>query len=92
MYVCVCNAVTESDVHGCLAHGARTARDVRAACGMQPGCGSCTKRLHAMVSQHRTASDLVDAMTGGPATPTLVPAFTLPDVAERRDTASPSAA
>jgi bacterioferritin-associated ferredoxin len=67
MYVCVCNAVTEDDVRGCMANGGcTTAREVKSACGMKPGCGSCTKRLHAMVSEYRTASELVDAMTGGP--------------------------
>ncbi|MDL4776101.1 MULTISPECIES: (2Fe-2S)-binding protein [Thermomonosporaceae] len=74
MYVCVCNAVTEDDVRDCLAHGgSRSAKDVKAACGMLPGCGSCTKRLHAMVSEHRTASELVDALTGGPAPLELAP-------------------
>ncbi|TDD80226.1 (2Fe-2S)-binding protein, partial [Actinomadura rubrisoli] len=62
MYVCICNAVTEDDVLGCMAGGACvTTRDVKAACGMKPGCGSCTKRLHAMVSAYRTASDFADA-------------------------------
>ncbi|WP_207400889.1 (2Fe-2S)-binding protein [Actinomadura roseirufa] len=74
MYVCICNAVTEDDVHGCMASGACvTAKDVRAACGMKPGCGNCTKRLHAMISEYRTASDLADALTGGPASLTAVP-------------------
>ncbi|WP_433328965.1 (2Fe-2S)-binding protein [Spirillospora sp. CA-294931] len=72
MYVCICNAVTEDDVRGCMTSGGcNTAKEVRAACGMQPGCGSCTKRLHAMVSEHRTASELVDALTGGPLSPVL---------------------
>jgi bacterioferritin-associated ferredoxin len=71
MYVCVCNAVTEDDVRGCMAGGACTPKEVRAACGMKPGCGSCTKRLYAMVSEHRTASELVDAITGGPASPVM---------------------
>ncbi|MQY07310.1 (2Fe-2S)-binding protein [Actinomadura macrotermitis] len=67
MYVCVCNAVTEDDVRGCLASGAcSTAKDVKEACGMKPGCGSCTKRLYGLVSEYKTASELADAMTGGP--------------------------
>ncbi|MFC6887336.1 MULTISPECIES: (2Fe-2S)-binding protein [Actinomadura] len=75
MYVCICNAVTEDDVRGCMAHGGcRTAKEVKAACGMSPGCGSCTRRLHAMVSEYRTASELVDALTGGPASLELAPA------------------
>ncbi|MFD0685416.1 (2Fe-2S)-binding protein [Actinomadura fibrosa] len=74
MYVCICNAVTEDDVHGCMASGAcATVRDVKAACGMKPGCGSCTRRLHAMVSEYRTASELADALTGGPLPLTVIP-------------------
>ncbi|MDL4814730.1 (2Fe-2S)-binding protein [Actinomadura opuntiae] len=74
MYVCVCNAITEDDVHGCLAGGGcGTAKEVKAACGFKPGCGSCTKRLHAMVSEYRTASELADALTGGPMPLAAVP-------------------
>lgn len=101
MYVCICHAVTEDDVHGCMASGACvTARDVKQACGMKPGCGSCTKRLHALVSQYRTASELADALTGGPSPltalpdPALEPAVLDPSVPEtaERGTAPPTAA
>ncbi|WP_231335268.1 hypothetical protein [Actinomadura graeca] len=57
-----------------MAKGAcTTAKQVKAACGMLPGCGSCTKRIHAMVSEYRTASELADALTGGPLPFTAVP-------------------
>lgn len=78
MYVCICNAVTEDDVHGCMASGCTTAKEVKAACGLKPACGSCTKRIHRMVSEHRTASELADAITGGPATLAPVPEQTVP--------------
>ncbi|MCQ0016056.1 (2Fe-2S)-binding protein [Actinomadura madurae] len=55
MYVCICNAVTEDDVRGCMADGCTTAKAVKAACGFKPNCGSCTKRIHQMVSEYRTA-------------------------------------
>ncbi len=74
MYVCICNAVTEDAVHECLASGATTTRAVKEGCGMQPACGTCTKRITAMVSQWRTSSELMDALTGGPATLQPVPA------------------
>lgn len=77
MYVCICNAITEDDVHGCLSGGGcGTAKEVKAACGFKPGCGSCTKRLHAMVSEYRTAGELADALTGGP-----MPLAAVPDAA-----------
>jgi bacterioferritin-associated ferredoxin len=71
MYVCVCNAVTEDDVRSCMASGLCAPKEVKAACGMKPGCGSCTKRLYALMSEIRTAGELVDAITGGPASPVM---------------------
>jgi bacterioferritin-associated ferredoxin len=62
MYVCICNAVTEDDVRGCVAAGACSTKEVRATFGMQPGCGTCTRRLCALVSEGRTATELVDAL------------------------------
>ncbi|MDX6745077.1 bacterioferritin-associated ferredoxin [Actinocorallia sp. A-T 12471] len=73
MYVCVCNAVTEEAVHTCLTSGAQTTREVKDGCGMKPGCGSCTKRIRAMLSEWKTANELMDAITGGPATLHAVP-------------------
>ncbi|MFI6519948.1 bacterioferritin-associated ferredoxin [Spirillospora sp. NPDC050679] len=74
MYVCLCNGVTEDDVRGCMSEGGcRTAREVKAACGMKPGCGSCTRRLYGLVSQYRTAADIVDALVGPPVLPHAVP-------------------
>ncbi|NDU75980.1 bacterioferritin-associated ferredoxin-like protein [Actinomadura sp. DSM 109109] len=64
MYVCICNAVTEDDVHGCMASGCTTAKAVKAACGFKPGCGLCTKRIHSMVSEYRASTVLADALAG----------------------------
>ncbi|MGX1776720.1 (2Fe-2S)-binding protein [Nocardia brasiliensis] len=54
MYVCICNAVSEADVHSCVAAGAATVKQVKAVCGWQPGCGSCTRRLADAIGQART--------------------------------------
>ncbi|GLZ03954.1 bacterioferritin-associated ferredoxin [Actinomadura sp. NBRC 104412] len=69
MYVCICNAVTEDDVRGCMATGVCSPKEVKAACGMKPGCGACTRRLYALISEYRTAGEPADAITGGPASP-----------------------
>jgi bacterioferritin-associated ferredoxin len=69
MYVCVCNAVTEDDVRGCVLAGACSTREVRSACGMRPGCGACTKRLRTLVSESLTAAELIDSITGEPRPP-----------------------
>lgn len=67
VYVCICNAVTEDAVHACLASGSTNLREVKQGCGMKPGCGSCTKQINTMLSEWQTASELLDAITGGPA-------------------------
>lgn len=74
MYVCVCNALTEDDVRGCVVAGACSTKDVKESCGWKPGCGSCTKRLSTVISEARTAVELVDAMFGPPAGLELVSA------------------
>jgi bacterioferritin-associated ferredoxin len=51
MYVCVCHAVTEDVVRAHMAAGACSAKEVRAACDMRPGCGSCVKRICALLDE-----------------------------------------
>lgn len=87
MYVCICNAITEDDVHGCMASGCATAKAVKAACGFKPGCGMCTKRIYTMVSEYRTANELADALTGGPLALMAAPE---PRPAERSEPSAPA--
>ena len=41
MYVCICAAVTDTEVRSCIARGALTVEDVGEACEAGTGCGSC---------------------------------------------------
>ncbi len=41
MYVCVCKAVTERDVHQAIRGGARSLRDLRTDLGIISECGRC---------------------------------------------------
>lgn len=41
MYVCVCNAVTEKDIHAAADNGARRMRDLRGCLGIGSDCGAC---------------------------------------------------
>ncbi|MFB1029171.1 MAG: (2Fe-2S)-binding protein, partial [Thauera sp.] len=43
MYVCVCNAVTERQIHHAAAQGARTLRDLRQSLGVTAECGRCAR-------------------------------------------------
>ncbi|MGW4120611.1 (2Fe-2S)-binding protein [Nocardia sp. NPDC004711] len=56
MYVCICNAVSEDDVHDCVSRGAHSVRQVKRACGWRPGCGNCARRLAEVFSQAQTSS------------------------------------
>jgi bacterioferritin-associated ferredoxin len=41
MYVCVCNAVTDSQIREAAQGGARTLRDLRQQLGVTRDCGRC---------------------------------------------------
>lgn len=60
MYVCVCHGVTESDVRDHVAAGACSAKQVRAACGMRPGCGACVNRIRTLLDE-RDVSEAASA-------------------------------
>jgi bacterioferritin-associated ferredoxin len=45
VYVCICYAVTETELTGVLAAGARSEEEVGDACGAGTGCGSCLDRI-----------------------------------------------
>ncbi|HEU0089482.1 MAG TPA: (2Fe-2S)-binding protein [Pseudonocardiaceae bacterium] len=49
MYVCICWAVTEAQVHRCIAEGASTVEDVGDGCAAGTGCGSCHERIAALL-------------------------------------------
>jgi bacterioferritin-associated ferredoxin len=51
MYVCICNAVTVSEVRGVIEGGARTVEAVTAACRAGGDCGSCTRRIERMLQE-----------------------------------------
>ena len=49
MYVCICRAVTEAAVRGCIADGARTIKDVVKRCDAGTGCGTCVGKILALL-------------------------------------------
>jgi bacterioferritin-associated ferredoxin len=54
MYVCICRAVTETVVRGCIADGARTVKDVVKRCEAGTGCGTCVGKILALLSTGAT--------------------------------------
>jgi bacterioferritin-associated ferredoxin len=52
MYVCVCNAVTDSEVRSCASEGARTLADLRERLGVATDCGRCARYARALLREH----------------------------------------
>jgi len=45
VYVCICFAVSDIELTGVIADGARTEEEVGDACGAGTGCGNCLDRI-----------------------------------------------
>ena len=57
MYVCICRAVTEAEVRGCIAEGAGTVKDVINRSEAGTGCGTCVGKIIALLAAHRNQLD-----------------------------------
>ena len=51
MYICLCNALTESDMHPHTAGGDCSVSMVYRACGCQPKCGKCVPFVRRMLRE-----------------------------------------
>ena len=51
MHVCVCNAVTDSQIREAAQGGARTLRDLRQQLGVTRDCGRCATCAHECLRQ-----------------------------------------
>lgn len=58
MYICICNAVTESHIQAAVQQGARRMRDLRAQLGVTMECNNCATCAHrCLKSALHTQSD-----------------------------------
>ena len=46
MYVCICNGITERDIHTAAARGVTTLQDLCRELGVASGCGKCASCAH----------------------------------------------
>ena len=51
MYVCVCNAVTDREVRGAIALGARSLKDLQVTLGVATCCGRCADCARKIVGE-----------------------------------------
>ncbi|AUG76774.1 (Fe-S)-binding protein [Kitasatospora sp. MMS16-BH015] len=52
MYVCMCHAVTEAQVKDQIDAGADTPRRIAQGCKAGTDCGSCVRRIQALLGEH----------------------------------------
>ena len=52
MYVCMCHAVTEAQVKQKIDEGASTPRQIAQGCKAGTDCGSCVRRIQALLGEH----------------------------------------
>ncbi|MFC5662078.1 bacterioferritin-associated ferredoxin [Kitasatospora misakiensis] len=52
MYVCMCHAVTEDQVKRAIDAGANTPRQIAKGCKAGTDCGSCVRRIQALLGEH----------------------------------------
>ncbi|MGA7950361.1 MAG: (2Fe-2S)-binding protein [Thiobacillaceae bacterium] len=55
MYVCVCQQVTDRDIHQAVAQGACRMRDLRKQLGVSSQCGKCAGCAKAVLQEARAA-------------------------------------
>lgn len=53
MYICICNAIKETDLRGAACQNAGDAEAVYACMGKRPNCGQCLEAANAIVSEER---------------------------------------
>ncbi|WP_269453082.1 (2Fe-2S)-binding protein [Yinghuangia sp. ASG 101] len=56
MYVCICFGVTDTQVGTQIEGGARSVREIAAACRAGTDCGRCVKTISAMIPRDDTRS------------------------------------
>ncbi len=53
MYICICNAVTDSQITTALRHGCKDVADISQTLGVGTCCGSCLPVAQELVEQQR---------------------------------------
>ena len=61
MFVCVCNAVTETQVRQCVANGAQTLGDLQFELGVASCCGCCAATAESYLAGNVREVESVDA-------------------------------
>jgi len=55
MYVCLCNAVTDSDIREAVEDGVMHVAHLAMRCGLGTGCGRCQETAQQLIDEHLAA-------------------------------------
>jgi bacterioferritin-associated ferredoxin len=55
MYVCVCNAIRESEIEALARKGVRTAAELYGVLGVEVSCASCTEHIEEILESANAA-------------------------------------
>ena len=58
MYVCICNAVTSSQIHEAAASGVTSLMDLTAKLGVAAGCGTCRQVASEILAEYRSRDNV----------------------------------
>ena len=50
MYICLCNAVTDTDIQDAVLSGTTELRDLQTVLGVSTGCGTCQEAAQQVIS------------------------------------------
>lgn len=59
MYVCICKALTEKDVHSAVAQGCNSVRELKRTLGLASECGRCAACAHGLLQTARSNATTV---------------------------------
>jgi len=59
MYICLCNGITERDIHCCVEEGACSMRDLETCLGVGTCCGKCKPAAREVLEETRAAGSAV---------------------------------
>lgn len=57
MYICVCNAVTERQIHQAVQDGASTVKHLKETLGVGKDCGSCVRCARACIKEAEASAE-----------------------------------
>ena len=61
MYVCICNAIRETDLRAAALRNGGDAEAVYACLGKRPNCGHCLEEAEAVITEERIGAALPEA-------------------------------